>query len=138
MPASLGTQYATIADLAAVAAPTNALFGVTAAQQNTALETASRICDDSLSVVYTLPLLTFGTSLVQHVCNIAVYYLFSGKGAAIRKYADVPREIQRCHAVAQANRRGVAPSRHHRQLAQHDRPGRDFLHHVGETELVIS
>lgn len=73
--------YGTLADLARLA-PSNALAGVSVDSQNDFLARWSRKADDALQSVYTLPLVSWPTSLTDHVCYGALADILLSKGAA--------------------------------------------------------
>lgn len=79
--ASSGQQYATTSDLAAViAAAALAHPSTGVAAQNAALLKASEDVDMGLRDQFTMPLLTWGSDIVQVVCDIAAYRLVCLRG----------------------------------------------------------
>jgi phage gp36-like protein len=57
-----------------------AFTGVVTADQDAALDAASREADGFLTRRYTLPLLQFGSDLKQAVCDIAAYRILRARG----------------------------------------------------------
>lgn len=88
-------QYATTAQLAQHAMGSVALQGVSEADQNAALEAASRIADGELSREgrYVVPLTVYGSDLSIAVCDIAAYRLLSKKPFAPDGADTVPRKL---------------------------------------------
>lgn len=60
--------------------PERALGNILPSDIMAALEDASRLADNFLSVRYKLPLLQFGSDLTTFVCQIAAYNLMIGRG----------------------------------------------------------
>ena len=78
---SAGQQYATRADLATVVAATALSHPSTgAAAQDAQLLRASEFADSYLRSQYTLPLVRWGSDLVQAVCDVAAYRLLCLRG----------------------------------------------------------
>lgn len=71
--------YATRPELYQVVSQT-ALGSLTTAEQDAALESASRKADSYLGVVFELPLTSWGADLKDAVCYLAAYRLMSRRG----------------------------------------------------------
>ncbi len=74
------SSYATTAQLAQLAINAAALTSISSGDQQTALDSASTEIDGYLSSQYILPLSSWGTDLVEHVCHIAAYRLMGRRG----------------------------------------------------------
>ena len=77
------SSYATPAQLAQYSLNATALGGVnpiSSTDQQAELDSASTEIDGYLASQYLLPLLTWGTDLTVHVCNIAAYRLMGRRG----------------------------------------------------------
>jgi phage gp36-like protein len=74
--------YATLTDLTALGLRSAALAGISAADQQRALEAASRVADSYLQARYTLPLSAWGIDLTRTVAIIAAYDLLAARGFA--------------------------------------------------------
>jgi phage gp36-like protein len=74
--------YATPSDLYRLALRAPALNGISSADQNQALEAASRVADSYLQARYQLPLAAWDYDLRRAVAIIAAYDLLSGRGFA--------------------------------------------------------
>ena len=74
--------YADVADLYRLALRQAALSGILVADQNAALEAASRVADSYLQARYKLPLAAWDDDLRRAVAVIAAYDLLSGRGFA--------------------------------------------------------
>lgn len=72
--------YADVADLYRLALRQAALSGILVADQNAALEAASRVADSYLQARYKLPLTAWGDDLRRAVAIIAAYDLLAGRG----------------------------------------------------------
>jgi len=72
--------YATRTDLTTLSIPTRALSGISEAQQDAALEAASRLADGYLNHRYQLPIVEYGSDLKKAVCDMAALMLMKGKG----------------------------------------------------------
>lgn len=73
------SQYATTTDLAQFAMGSVALTGISAGDQNAALEAASDEADGYLKARYAVPVTVYGKDLRDHVCAIAQYRLLMRK-----------------------------------------------------------
>lgn len=76
----MSTQYALVADLAQLAANPTSLNGIPSTDQQAALDAASAEADGYLAAQYQLPLVSWGTPLRMHVCNMAMYRLMARRG----------------------------------------------------------
>lgn len=74
--------YATATDLYRLALRQAALSGLGIADQDAALEAASRVADGYLQARYKLPLSAWGDDLRRAVAIIAAYDLLAGRGFA--------------------------------------------------------
>ena len=74
--------YATPSDLYRLALRRAALEGIPQADQERALEAASRLADSYLQARYRLPLTAWGDDLRRAVAVIAAYDLLAGRGFA--------------------------------------------------------
>lgn len=74
--------YATTSDLYRLALRRTALEGIPQADQERALEAASRLADSYLQARYRLPLTAWGDDLRRAVAVIAAYDLLAGRGFA--------------------------------------------------------
>jgi phage gp36-like protein len=74
------TSYALVVDLTQLASNPNSLATVPAADQQAELDACSAEADGYLAAQYKLPLISWGTPLRRHVCNMALYYLMSRRG----------------------------------------------------------
>lgn len=74
------TRYAETADLTALSISAGALAGISAGDQQAALESESEYADSYLSKRFTLPLTSWGRDLKQAVCDLAAYRLMKRRG----------------------------------------------------------
>jgi phage gp36-like protein len=103
MPVS---RYAVPTDLQALSLTAAALTGISADEQQAALDSASGVADGYLASRYTLPITAYGQDLTRAVCNIAAYDLMSvrgyspdGSNSTIRdRYDDAIRWLERVAA----------------------------------------
>lgn len=73
-------QYATRAELYQLAIPSAALTGISSADQDAALESASRVADSYLGTAFELPLTLWGVDLKEAVAKMAAYRLMAVRG----------------------------------------------------------
>lgn len=74
--------YATLVDLTALGVRSAALTGISSADQQQALEAASRVADSYLQARYKPPLSAWGQDLTRAVAIIAAYDLLAVRGFA--------------------------------------------------------
>ena len=74
------SRYAEIEDLAVYGLPASWLAGISDADKNKALDSASSMLDDALNSRFELPLVSWGESLKRYACRIAAYELASTRG----------------------------------------------------------
>lgn len=85
----MGTRYAEIADLEALGMVSTALQGVSTADKNAALDSASDEVSGYLRAAgLRLPLTSWDKALTQWVVNVAAYRLLNRKGYNPNKGAD--------------------------------------------------
>lgn len=85
---STPSRYATPADLASMALPAGALSGISATDQQAALDARSAFVDGYLKTRYTLPLLTWDESITRAVCDMAAWDLLKRRGFNPENPAD--------------------------------------------------
>lgn len=90
MPAS---QYATAAELRALPGAGAYCEGISDADCDAALQRASGRADDYLREYYTLPLTSWGESLKQAVCHVALYWLTAHEGFDSSAAGSTPRRL---------------------------------------------
>ena len=104
--------YASPADLVVHGLPATALGALTVAQQNAALDAASKIVDSKLRGRYALPLVAWGTEITQATCKIAAYELLNIRGYNPASGADVnvsDRYLAAMHWLDQVQRQAAHP-----------------------------
>jgi len=72
--------YASVSDLITYGLPATALGALSPAQQNAALESASKVVDSYLRGRYALPLTAWGSEITEATCRIAAYNLLNVRG----------------------------------------------------------
>lgn len=92
--------YASRTDLTAYGIPANALGGLTTAQQDAALDAASKRVDSYLRGRYGLPLIAWGVEITQATCVIAAYQLMHTRGYNPASGADVNIENRYHETIA--------------------------------------
>jgi phage gp36-like protein len=74
------TAYALRSDLTTMGLPSAALTGVSTADQDSALEAASRLLDSYLSPKWGVPVPSPNAALKMHTCAVASYLILSVRG----------------------------------------------------------
>lgn len=111
------SRYALPADLAQLGLPATALTGVSADDQQAALDSASGVTDGYLAARFNLPLVApFPPDLVQAVCSIAAYTLLSRRGYNPEAGSD--QNVRLRYEDAMKWCRDVSDNRAHPQVTQ--------------------
>lgn len=82
-------MYATLAELYVYGAPERSLTQLTDAQKLAELASASTLVDTYLRGRYSLPLVSWDSSITEATCKVATYNLFSIRGYNPASGADV-------------------------------------------------
>jgi phage gp36-like protein len=89
----VSSQYATAAELKALPGAGAYCATIADADCNAALQRASGRADDYLREYYALPLTSWGASLKQVVCHIALYWLTAHEGFDAMSAGSTPRQL---------------------------------------------
>lgn len=100
-------MYATITQLYQYGLPQTAVAGIVDDTVLTAeLEAASELADSYFRGRYNLPLISWGTDIVMHVCHVAAYNIMRNRGFSPTAGSDATIERAYYEAVGYPDRPG--------------------------------